>query len=226
MNYIPDKIRNIDMPKFLAKHRALWSKRDFTISVIFGFLTFIASLVANFFSGTYASSRASSSVTDLILSNLPVVNLDFIFVEGFAIFAILVTLICLLEPKRIPFVLKTVALFIFIRAIAVSLTHIGPFPTQAPIDESRIVDWFNFTGDLFFSGHTGLPFLMTLIFWREKILRYFFLTVSILFACAVLLGHWHYSIDVFAAYFITHTIFHISKIFFKKDFQRLNETPT
>ena len=73
--------------------------------------------------------------------------------------------------------------------------------------------------DLFFSGHTGLPFLLALIFWENKKLRFLFLGFSVLFAVVVLLGHLHYSIDVFAAYFITYTIFHICKFLFKKDWQ-------
>ena len=71
--------------------------------------------------------------------------------------------------------------------------------------------------DLFFSGHTGIPFLMALMFWNYKPLRYTFLCFSLFFAVVVLLGHLHYSIDVLAAFFITYAIFDICKFFFKKD---------
>jgi membrane-associated phospholipid phosphatase len=122
-----------------------------------------------------------------------------------------------------PFVMKSVALFTLIRSVFVSLTHISPFPTRALINSP----FFNkevfsgiFTGnDLFFSGHTGIPFLLALIFWENKILRIFFLSFSVLFAIVVLLGHFHYSIDVLSAYFITFSIFHICQFLFKKDWQ-------
>jgi membrane-associated phospholipid phosphatase len=107
------------------------------------------------------------------------------------------------------------------------LTHISPFPTHAMIESA----FFNkevfagiFTGnDLFFSGHTGIPFLLALIFWKNKTLRIIFLGFSVLFAIVVLLGHLHYSIDVLSAYFITYSIFHICRVFFKKDWKLFHE---
>ena len=122
----------------------------------------------------------------------------------------------IIEPKKIPFTLKSIALFVVIRSCFVSLTHIGPFPTQAVV-VSNLIDKVNFGGDLFFSGHTGLPFLLSLIFWEEPWLRYFFIVSAILFGVVVLLAHLHYSIDVLSAFFITYTIFHIAEKFFKKD---------
>lgn len=78
-----------------------------------------------------------------------------------------------------------------------------------------------FTGDdLFFSGHVGLTYLMALIFWRTPLLRYIYLALSVMFAVVVLLGHLHYSIDVFAAYFITYTIYTMASRWFKHDFAR------
>ncbi len=76
---------------------------------------------------------------------------------------------------------------------------------------------FAFGGDLFFSGHTGLPFLMALVFWKKPILRYFFIASAIGFGAVVLLTHLHYSIDVLSAFFITYTIFHIAEFLFRKD---------
>jgi hypothetical protein len=56
-------------------------------------------------------------------------------------------------------------------------------------------------GDLFFSGHTGLPFLAALAFWHIPTLRIFYLASTWYFGTVVLLGHYHYSIDVLAALF-------------------------
>ena len=78
----------------------------------------------------------------------------------------------------------------------------------------------NFSGDLFFSGHTGLPFLMALIFWSSPRIRCFFLALSVFFAVTVLLGHLHYSIDVASAYLITYSIFCIARQTFPNDWQR------
>jgi hypothetical protein len=177
------------------------------------------SLVFNYYSGNFATRRASNYVSDLILDNVPVYDVGFIFVDGsIALFVFVITLL-IYEPKRIPFVAKTLALFIFIRSIFISLTHLAPFPDALLLKHNRLLEKITFGGDLFFSGHTGIPFLMALIFWENKPLRYIFIVISLIFAVTVLLGHLHYSIDVFAAYFITHTIFYLAQKFFKKDYK-------
>jgi membrane-associated phospholipid phosphatase len=63
---------------------------------------------------------------------------------------------------------------------------------------------------------------MALIFWKNKILRYTFIFLSVFFGVIVLLGHIHYSIDVLAAFFITYTIWHISEKLFKKELEYFN----
>lgn len=188
------------------------------MTALVAILLLLLSLVVNYYAGTYATERASNSVTDIILSNIPVFDLDGIFVYGIVVFWAFVALLCITEPKRLPFIFKSTALFTFIRSIFISLTHLGPFPNSAPI-YSNLISRFSFGGDLFFSGHTGLPFLMALIFWENKLLRNIFLSVSVGFGVVVLLAHLHYSIDVLSAFFITYSIFRLAEIFFKKDQQ-------
>ncbi|MBU1034443.1 sphingomyelin synthase family protein [Patescibacteria group bacterium] len=201
------------------RHAFHWRQKSFILTSATGVILLALSVVANYFAGLYADNKMSNSVTDLILSNLPVVNVDPIFVEGFALFLLVVFALAFWEPKRIPFVLKSVALFIFVRSFFVILTHIGPFPVTSPVDGGFFTDKINFTGDLFFSGHTGLPFLMALTFWNNRLWRNIFLSATALFAATVLLGHLHYSIDVFGALFITFSIHNLALVFFKKDFE-------
>jgi hypothetical protein len=118
--------------------------------------------------------------------------------------------------ERFPFAIKTLSLFIVIRSIFISLTHIGPFVDQIQWS-SNILSKFSFGGDLFFSGHTGIPFLFALIFWDVKLMRYVFLALSAFFGTIVLMGHLHYSIDVLSAFFITFSIYHIAEFIFQKD---------
>lgn len=114
--------------------------------------------------------------------------------------------------------LKSVALFIVIRSIFVIMTHLGPFSDQIAINPNDWIGALTSRNDLFFSGHTGLPFLFALAFWESKHLRLFFLFSSVVAAVSVILGHLHYSIDVFAAFFITYGIFHIAQKLFAKDY--------
>ena len=109
------------------------------------------------------------------------------------------------------------ALFLLVRAVFVALTHMAP----SPIDPQKPAPFFNsifYGSDLFFSGHTGLPFLAALAFWHIPQWRMFYLALTAFFGSVVLLGHYHYSIDVLAALFITHGVFQVSCWLFGRDY--------
>lgn len=208
------------MKRWLIKYKPYIKNKQFLISAGVAFLFFIAGVVITYFAIVYSTEKASNSVTDIILSNIRVFDVDGIFLFGPVIFWIMIGVyIIFFEPKKIPFTLKSIAVFLFIRSAFISLTHIGPFPTHLQINGSGILGVFTTGNDLFFSSHTGLPFLMALVFWDNKYLRYFSLLASLVFGAVVLMSHLHYSIDVFAAFFITYAIFHIAEKLFKKDRQ-------
>lgn len=202
----------------LAKHKNLWSNKNFLISVATSLLFVMASLLINHFTSAYATGKAGNAVDDIFLSNLPVFNVDFIVNEGTLMFAAFVIFMLFLEPKKIPFTLKSIAIFYITRSIFVTMTHLGPFPERSYLNPNDLLYSFNFGGDYFFSGHTGFPFLIALIFWKNKQVRWTALGASIFFGASVILGHLHYSIDVFSAFFISYGIFHIAQKLFVKDF--------
>ena len=207
------------------RYRTQFSDKAFIRSVLSSLGLILIGLVVNFFAGTYATERASSAVSDIVLSNIPVFDVDLIFVYGPIIFWIIISAILVYDPKKIPFTLKSVGLFIIIRSIFITLTHIGPFPDAIAVDSLSLgkninLFIFNSGADLFFSGHTGLPFLLALIFWKDHLMRVFCLSSSVFFGIVVLLGHLHYSIDVMSAFFISYTIFHIALKAFPRDRQR------
>lgn len=204
------------MDKIINNHKKFWKNRKFFLSFAFGLLLLIISLIVNFYAGIYATEKASNAVTDIILSNIRVFDVDGIFVYGSLIFWIFIFVLGLRYPEKIPFTLKTIALFILIRALFISLTHIGPFPQQIPIN-SNLLNYFTFGADLFFSGHTGLPFLMALVFWEKFYARIICIASAVIFGIIVLMAHLHYLIDVLSAFFITYTIYRISEIIFKED---------
>ncbi len=145
------------MTAILRAYKETLGERKFAWSFVVAFLLLIISLFINYFAGMYATERASNAVTDLILSNTPVFDVDAIFVYGSFIFWIGTSLLLLRDPKLIPFALKSIALFVIIRSFFISLTHIGPFPQHIAFDSNFIFAKLAFGGDLFFSGHTGLP---------------------------------------------------------------------
>ena len=201
------------------------TNRQFLSSCLFSSFLLAGSAVVNFYADNYANESASRSVTDIVLSNIRVYDVDSIFVYGTFLLAFGIVVVCLLRPEKIPFTLKSIALFVIIRSIFISLTHIGADPARIPLDSISFANHYVqgiFTGDdLFFSGHTGLPLLIALIFWDVPIERMLFLATSIIFAVVVLLGHLHYSIDVLAAFFITYSIYCLAKFMFIKDLRWL-----
>lgn len=201
------------------KHKTYWIQKTFIASVIFGILLMAVSVFINNYAQAYAASHVSNSVSDILLDNIPPVDVHLIYSEGAIIFVLILIIVLIYEPKHTPFVLKSIALFIVIRSLFMVLTHLAPPATAIYINPSDYIQRLSQGDDLFFSGHTGLPALLTYVFWQNKYLRYLFLTCTVIGGTAVILGHLHYSIDVFSALFISFGIFHISKNLFPADYK-------
>jgi len=201
----------------IARHKALWLDVPFAASAMIGLLLFTGSLFVNYNALKYATREVGSPTTDILLSNLPVINTDIVFSEGAVLFVAFIIGLLVWEPKAIPCTLKSIALFVCIRSGFVIMTHLGRIPNHIAADLYSL-RYLSSGADLFFSGHTGLPFLMALLFWEQRHLRHVFLLCSAVAATAVIFGHLHYTIDVFSAFFITYGIYHLSRRFFPKDY--------
>jgi hypothetical protein len=205
------------MEDTIRLYQTLLGNRAYLRSLSEGAAFLAASSIAIFAAVTYATVHASNYVTDFVLSRVGPLNVRFLFIYGtFTAFAITASLLAW-RPNRLPFALKAIALFLLVRAVFVALTHMAP----SPIDPQQPAPFFNsifYGGDLFFSGHTGLPFLAALAFWHIPQWRMFYLALTGFFGLIVLLGHYHYSIDVLAALFITHGVFQISCWLFGRDY--------
>jgi len=230
------RTKNSWWTKVVGRYRVQLANKAFIRSFALGLSLLFLSFVVNYLASLYAFERISNPVTDIILSNIRSFDVDQIFLWGPLVFWVIAAIFILPKPQKIPFCLKSIALFIIIRSAFITLTHIGPFPTQIALD-SGSTDWianffhikpiyafiFSSGGDLFFSAHTGLPYLMALVCWKERLLRIFCLASSIFFGVIVLMGHLHYSIDVASAFFITYTIYHIALRFFSPDEKHFEE---
>lgn len=203
------------------KHKECWFRKGFRLSLIFGLFLILTSFVVNNYAQIFASSHANNSESDILLDNLPTVDVHLIYSEGAILFIIGLFIILLAEPKYIPFVLKSIAVFIIFRSFFMVLTHLAPPAAQIYIDPTDYIQRLSHGDDLFFSGHTGLPFLLAIIFWHKKYLKWLFLICTLIGGTIVILGHIHYSIDVFSALFISFGIFHIAKYLFAKDYKLL-----
>jgi len=198
----------------------VWQGREYVKSLLNGFFILIASFFIMNHAGNYATKMAEIPVGDIVLDNLIIRDVSFFHVQIAIFFWVLFTVYMLTKPSFIPFIIKTISLFLLVRSAFICMTHLG-VPSNKLVIPDDVSSLVLFNGDLFFSGHVGAPFLMMLVFWQEKVVRYVCLSASIIFAYIVLVGHIHYSIDVFAAPFITYSIFNLSTFIFAKDYQRL-----
>ena len=153
----------------------------------------------------YADGFDGPIIPDLILDHIPYVDTSFFFYQGAAMLIAVALFVLIRVPRYIPFTLASVALFYLVRSGFMVTTHL---PAASAVSGQ----------DLFFSGHTGLPFLLALIFWRFDAVRYVFIAASCIAGISVLLSHVHYTIDVLAAFFITYTIFVLAKKIFKTEY--------
>lgn len=228
MSMNPELEQVISSKNVYKHHKRFWTK-EHVISLFWAVILSLAALFIQKYADLYVSNLKGIYVGDLILDHIPTLDLDIFIVQGALLLSFISIVLLILKPRYILFTVKSVALFIIIRSFFISLTHLGVDPHQLKLDTDNIGYnlynyLFNTSGDFFFSGHTGLPFLMFLIFWHEKIWRNFFLLISIIFGISVLFAHIHYSIDVFAAPFMVYGIFTISRKIFLKDYELIFKT--
>ena len=206
------------------RHLALWTNKAFSYSVVLYTLFFATSVILTSYVRSYIEVYSGYIVPDTILDNIPTMDVGFIFFQGAFIFALMVIAILIYTPRSIPFTLATSSLFFIVRAFFMGMTHLSaPFVAHYSYYEyehhtREILFTLSSGNDMFFSGHAGFPCLLSFIFWKHKALRYFFILCSIIASSAVLLGHLHYSIDVFSSYFIAFGVFSAAKALFKKEY--------
>ena len=202
------------------RYRDYFAESGSVTTLVSSLVVFALAEYVNFWAINQATERASNAVADIILSNIPVIEVDGMFVYGTFACVLFTLSVVLPHPRRVAFVLRGLALFIVIRSAFTLLTHLGSPEAEYVVDFGEKITAAFYGADQFFSGHTGMPFLGALAFWQRPWIRNTFLAFSMFFAVVVLIGHIHYSIDVAAALFITYGIYHIARCLFAKDYAR------
>lgn len=211
MTFLLKKIRG-----YLENNMKLWLNKNFLLSAILSFSLLYLATIINSMAGILATEKASNYVDDIVLSNIPRMDTSFIHGKVTGLVRDITLFLLFLTPRYLPFAMKTMAVLTVVRAGFINMTNLGIYPDSIPLNSLA-----TFGGDLFFSGHVATSYLMSLIFWDKKFLRYFFLSTAVIFGVSALLGHYHYTIDVFAAPFIAYGVFILCCRIFANDFKLL-----
>lgn len=200
-------------------HRYLWKDRRFLLSVLSGVVILLIGLECAELARQHLQHTLRAVWgPDLILDRLPVMELKYFLAWGVELLLAYLIVVVILYPEYLPFSLKSLGLLYLIRSFFIILTPLGTRPDQVIAPSQEIFYALAYGGnEFFFSGHVAFPFLFALIFWHKPSIRYVLLAATVLFAAAVLLGHTHYSIDVFAVFFMVPTIFGVSRYLFRRD---------
>jgi hypothetical protein len=212
------------MYKIFTDHWEFWNNKPMMLRLLLSIFLLFFSIGITYFASSYTDTYTGHVVPDLLLDHIPVVNVGYVFFQGSLVVIAVLVGVLLLTPKFIPFVLESSSIFFLVRSFFMVMTHLSAPSVEyySYIEREHHISQTLFTissgNDLFFSGHAGYPILLMLIFWINHYLRYFFFACSIIGSVAVIIGHLHYSIDVFSAYFIAYGIFELSRRIFRSEY--------
>ncbi|MFH0841611.1 MAG: hypothetical protein V1903_03220 [Bacteroidota bacterium] len=176
-----------------------------------GLLAIIAGATLNFASQTYLHNymiqgKTLPMLSDLILDNLPVLDLSLIY-DILCLVIFLVVGIYIIHRKdynRLPYIMLLCGIFFIIRGIFIVLTPFGN-PPEFQGSDPLFNGWSKFELGVYPSGHVGNSFLLLLLV-NDKIYK-FILTLCLLgIIFALFLSHGHYSIDILSGFFFAYAI--------------------
>ncbi len=183
-----------------------WVREFFEYRYLIG-LSMVLVVVAAFldyYSGVYVTAKGGTEVPDLILDHIEPIDLSPFFVYGYlALVGAMFAYPLFFHIRMFHAVLSQFSLLVVLRSIFMIFTHLETPRDAIPVHFPWIFGGLSFQNDMFFSGHTAIPFLGFFLF-GDSPFRYVFLVGSIVMGVVVLVMHRHYSIDVFSAYFLTY----------------------
>jgi hypothetical protein len=176
-----------------------------------GALSVIAGIGLNLASQIYLHNYISAGKTlpmlsDLILDNLPVIEVSLIY-DIFSLIPIILVIIYIFHKKdfnRIPFFLLMVGFFYITRGIFIVLTPFGN-PPMFNGSDPLFHGFANYELGVYPSGHAGNVFLLLLLV-NDRIYRWLIGICLIVVIIALFLAHGHYSIDILSGLFFSYAI--------------------
>ncbi|MBK9390537.1 MAG: hypothetical protein IPN68_10185 [Bacteroidetes bacterium] len=176
-----------------------------------GFFSVLAGMALNIASQTYLHNYMSEGKTlpmlsDLILDNLPVIDLSLVYdiVCLIPIFLMFIYVVHKKEYNRVPFLLLMIGIFYLVRGVFIVLTPFGNPPMFGGSDP--LFNGFSkYELGVYPSGHAGNVFMLFLLV-NDSLYKKIIITCLIIVIIALLLSHGHYSIDIFSGIFFAYAI--------------------
>jgi hypothetical protein len=176
-----------------------------------GLLSLATGAALNLASQTYLHNYMSDGKTlpmlsDLILDNLPVIDLSLIY-DIFCLVIFLVVAIYIVHKKdynRLPYILLLCGIFFIIRGIFIVLTPFGN-PPEFLGSDPLFNGFSKFELGVYPSGHVGNSYLLLLLV-NNKTYKYILTFCLLVIIIALFLSHGHYSIDMLSGFFFAYAI--------------------
>lgn len=171
--------------------------------------------------GYVADQRALPVGSDWLLRRLPLVNTVPILSWGwFGLHLYAAGAAAAYSPKRVPFLIFTLSVFLAVRAAFVFLSPIGHPADMVDMRVhdlifSHLLGTWTFTNEFVFSGHTAIPFIFFL-FFETRGLKTLMLAGSVVMGVSVLLSRNHYTVDVLAAPLVGYAIYGMSEAAYRR----------
>ena len=176
-----------------------------------GLLSVISGIGMNYASQAYLHNyikegKVLPMLSDLILDNLPVVDVSLIY-DIVAFLPIILAFIYIFHKKdfnRIPFFLLMIGIFYIVRGIFIVLTPFGN-PPMFNGSDPLFHGFANYELGVYPSGHAGNVFLLLLLV-KDRGYRWIIGICLIIVILALFLAHGHYSIDILSGIFFAYAI--------------------
>ena len=157
-------------------------------------------------------------LSDLVLDNLPVIDVSLIY-DIVALIPIILTVVYWFHKKdykRIPLFFLLIGIFYVVRGVFIVLTPFGN-PPMFNGSDPPFHGFANFELGVYPSGHTGSVCLLMLLV-RDSTYKWLIGTCLVIVITALFLAHSHYSIDVLSGIFFAYAI----KAFGEKHFRNFD----
>jgi len=176
-----------------------------------GLATVIIGIGLNFASQTYLHNymiegKTLPMLSDLILDNLPVIDLSLIY-DLFSLFILIIIGIYIIlkkEQHRLPYFLILWGIFYLIRGIFIVLTPFGN-PPEFNGSDPLFNGFSKYELGVYPSGHAGNAFLLLLLV-NDKIYKWMLAFCLAVITVSLFLAHSHYSIDILSGFFFAYAI--------------------